>query len=273
MPITRTPIIDDDGTGTTGTPLDNAWKTEFYNQIDAALLGGGQVEFIDVSAGGNFVLGAAYSVHILNSGSANVITVTWTGGSGQMGERVFVTNRGSGVVKVPHATAPATNILNIATSAPTPIGFQGVGQWMRHSGVYWVLVTHEQGAWITAPYNAADFFAPGGSSFGVDAGDISSIGYHLRGNTMSFAALINTASVGGTATANLYVGYGQYGGFQTRKGFYAPAFCSDNGANKPAIVVSDVAANALRLLKLDFSAWATSVNNSQFSWSVVFEVV
>jgi len=34
MPITRTPIIDDDGTGTTGTVIDNAWKTELYNQID-----------------------------------------------------------------------------------------------------------------------------------------------------------------------------------------------------------------------------------------------
>lgn len=38
MPITRTPIIDDDGSGMTGTVLDNAWKQEFYNQIDAALL-------------------------------------------------------------------------------------------------------------------------------------------------------------------------------------------------------------------------------------------
>lgn len=37
MPITRTPIVDDDGTGTTGTVLDNAWKQELYGQIDAAL--------------------------------------------------------------------------------------------------------------------------------------------------------------------------------------------------------------------------------------------
>jgi hypothetical protein len=35
MPITRTPIIDDDGSGTTGTVLDNAWKQELYGQIDA----------------------------------------------------------------------------------------------------------------------------------------------------------------------------------------------------------------------------------------------
>lgn len=39
MAITRTPIIDDNGTGTTGTVIDNAWKQEFYGQIDAALAG------------------------------------------------------------------------------------------------------------------------------------------------------------------------------------------------------------------------------------------
>ena len=37
MAITRTPIHDDDGSGTTGTIIDNAWKQEFYDQIDAAL--------------------------------------------------------------------------------------------------------------------------------------------------------------------------------------------------------------------------------------------
>ena len=36
MPITRTPIIDDDGSGRTGTPIDNVWKQEFYDQIDAS---------------------------------------------------------------------------------------------------------------------------------------------------------------------------------------------------------------------------------------------
>jgi hypothetical protein len=39
MPVTivRTGMQDDDGTGTTGTVINNAWKTEFYNQIDQAL--------------------------------------------------------------------------------------------------------------------------------------------------------------------------------------------------------------------------------------------
>jgi hypothetical protein len=33
--ITRTSMTDDDGTGTTGTVFNAAWKTEFYDQIDA----------------------------------------------------------------------------------------------------------------------------------------------------------------------------------------------------------------------------------------------
>jgi hypothetical protein len=37
MPIIRTPIIDDSGSGQDGTVIDNAWKQELYNQIDAAI--------------------------------------------------------------------------------------------------------------------------------------------------------------------------------------------------------------------------------------------
>jgi hypothetical protein len=39
MAITRTPMIDDDGSGTTGTIFNNAWKQELYNQIDAIVQG------------------------------------------------------------------------------------------------------------------------------------------------------------------------------------------------------------------------------------------
>lgn len=45
--ITRTPIIDDDGTGTTGTVLDNAWKQELYDQIDGTV-GAASPPFVDL---------------------------------------------------------------------------------------------------------------------------------------------------------------------------------------------------------------------------------
>ena len=42
--IQRTPMIDDDGTGTTGTVINAAWKSELYDQIDAAIAAGGGVK-------------------------------------------------------------------------------------------------------------------------------------------------------------------------------------------------------------------------------------
>jgi hypothetical protein len=35
--ITRTALVDDDGTGTTGTIINNAWKQQLYDQIDDLL--------------------------------------------------------------------------------------------------------------------------------------------------------------------------------------------------------------------------------------------
>jgi hypothetical protein len=54
MPITRTPMVDDDGSGTTGTIVNNAWKQELYNQIDALGIVGGTWVDLTYSAG-NFV--------------------------------------------------------------------------------------------------------------------------------------------------------------------------------------------------------------------------
>lgn len=63
MAITRTPIIDDDGSGTTGTPLDNVWKQELYNQIDAADAAGAAAiggTWINIPyAAGNFTAGGS----------------------------------------------------------------------------------------------------------------------------------------------------------------------------------------------------------------------
>jgi hypothetical protein len=49
--ITRTNWIDDDGSGTTGTVINNAVKTDLYNQIDIALAKVAQL------AGGNTFTG------------------------------------------------------------------------------------------------------------------------------------------------------------------------------------------------------------------------
>jgi hypothetical protein len=60
MAISRTPMIDDDGSGTTGTIINNAWKQEFYNQIDA--LAGGTWSPVPFNAGDFFCDAGTWTV-------------------------------------------------------------------------------------------------------------------------------------------------------------------------------------------------------------------
>jgi hypothetical protein len=77
--ITRTAWIDDDGTGTSGTVINNAEKTTIYNQIDAALAQLAQL------AGGNTFTGAqnvtgSLGLNALTATYGTVIALTTTGG-------------------------------------------------------------------------------------------------------------------------------------------------------------------------------------------------
>jgi hypothetical protein len=56
--ITRTPIVDDDGTGTTGTILNNVWKQELYGQIDA-VVGTAPIALLRATAGQTAATGNA----------------------------------------------------------------------------------------------------------------------------------------------------------------------------------------------------------------------
>jgi hypothetical protein len=86
MAITRTAMIDDDGSGTTGTIINNAWKTEFYDQIDTALViagwpGGntGQIAFpatANLSGGANVLDDYEEGTYVPTDGSDAGLTFT-----------------------------------------------------------------------------------------------------------------------------------------------------------------------------------------------------
>jgi len=80
MAITRTPMIDDDGSGTTGTIINNAWKTELYNQIDGAI---GAIDVV-ASVPFNASMFGVYPSGAWTVTSGNVITLAYsrTGGTG-----------------------------------------------------------------------------------------------------------------------------------------------------------------------------------------------
>jgi hypothetical protein len=88
--ITRTAWIDDDGTGTTGTVINNAVKTDLYNQIDGALAKGAQL------TGGNAFTG--------NQTIDGVLVVTGLGA-----HQFAAAGVGANTVTIQNATAGAGN--------------------------------------------------------------------------------------------------------------------------------------------------------------------
>src|SRR5262245_21412071 len=178
MAITRTPIIDDDGSGTTGTVIDNAWKQEFYDQIDAV-------------AGGLTVVTSA-AVGTLNDwvipGRTSNTLVRWTGGSdsvvtgvanGIVGDRLTIINYSTVVLYFAHyATGSAANarFVNTTTSSYTPIAPGGTVTYVFADINAWLLVNHEQGAWIQPLFVATNFVANAGT-WTVEAGDVLNCRY------------------------------------------------------------------------------------------------
>jgi hypothetical protein len=90
MAISRTAWIDDDGTGTTGTVINNAEKTLLYDQIDAALAalvaaGGGGPWIVPPFSAANFTAapGMAWTVEAADVTSyayilqGKTLTVRW----------------------------------------------------------------------------------------------------------------------------------------------------------------------------------------------------
>jgi hypothetical protein len=77
MGITRTTMIDDDGSGTTGTILNNAWKQELYGQIDAAPLTTTYGTFVNIGS----VAGVNHNFNPANSADKIVWYVTAAAGA------------------------------------------------------------------------------------------------------------------------------------------------------------------------------------------------
>jgi hypothetical protein len=79
--ITRTAWIDDDGTGTTGTVINNAVKTDLYNQIDTAL-----AKVAQLTGGNNFNGNQVINAGALQLGQPpgffELIGVSWDGSGG-----------------------------------------------------------------------------------------------------------------------------------------------------------------------------------------------
>lgn len=227
MPIQRTAWQDDDGSGTTGTIINNAEKTLLYNQIDAALIdpaSNAPYKVVSSTATGtvnNWNPGLAGHTFIEWSGAAS-LTITGLAG-GVAGQHVIITNVtiGAYVIFCAHYNAGSTQkLVNVAGSGPTPIAAGGSAHYL-FDGSNWVLIAHEQGAWITPPFSAANFGASDGTTWTVDAGDVAAMKYRLSGKTLSVIVSISATSLSNIAS-QLFVYSAGYGGYSWASGVAIP---------------------------------------------------
>lgn len=220
--IGRTPIYDDSGGGKDGTALDNAWKQQFYDQIDAALAGVGTTADLAIISNAQTgtindwaPAGRTRHTWIEWAGTA-AITIGGIAG-GVAGDRVTFRNASptAAAMVFQHAAASASAAINRlnnrVTSAGTPVGLAGTITYV-HVGGGWVLSQHDQGAWLSAPFNAANFSGAGGMVWTVEAADRVDSRYRINGQALEYQVALGATTISGTAAGTLQINQAEFGG-------------------------------------------------------------
>jgi hypothetical protein len=203
---------------------------------------------------------------------SGLITITGFGG-GVAGQRITFKNAsGSSLalfVPFSASSLTASRFVNPVTSAPMPVG---PGGWIvyEYDGGNWFVVGYEQGAWITPAYNAAAFTG-NANNWTVDAGDVTTLRYCLRGRTLTVAFTLSTTSIA-VGNTELRILNSLYGGFTAASVIYAAlALGYVAGTISPAQIQTQP--GYLVLKKNDSTAWGTdAANASYFYGQITFDV-
>jgi len=239
--INRAPwnaLIDDSGNNLDGSLWDKAAiKSVLLDPIDVALAdvddGTTKDASQDTAIANNTAAINANTAAIANKGGATIVATTdtgtkndfvltgrtkdtvwlWSGNAdlvlngiaaGATGDRLTIKNQSNNSSRIflPYNAAgslAANRFYNMVTSAPTPIGFGGWATYVWNGG--WTPIDHEQGAPITSPFSAANFYGSGGA-WTVTAGQVSQLQYVLRGKTLKLLITIESTNL---VTAGQYL--------------------------------------------------------------------
>jgi hypothetical protein len=137
-------------------------------------------------------------------GSADV-SITGLANAGIQGQIVTIKNRVAQHMFLFHVwseSSTTARFYNAVQSGPTPLGLGGWAQFVWLGG--WIMIGHEQGAWITPPFNAADYVGGGTMTWTVAAGNVTQCGYRVSGNTLQWSMYLTNTTLSGTAAASVF---------------------------------------------------------------------
>lgn len=141
------------------------------------------------------------------AGVANNINVTGIAG-GVRGRIVWIKNiQGGSVLRVNLAhnsgsSVAANRLINFATGGDTPIMDGGAACYV-HDGTNWKMLFSDQGRWITPSFAAGEFTGSGSMTWTVDAGDVETDAYYIRGKMAFYLYSYRTTTIGGTPSTEL----------------------------------------------------------------------
>lgn len=279
MAITRTAWTDDDGSGTTGTVINNAVKTTLYDELDGrwsemTITSTGTQNNVSITTGG-------IECDVLRCNNASDLTITGIAkpaSPAKPGKKLLVMSVGAGAVYLPHQSASSTAANRIQGFITTGIGAPlapGVGVALLEydeTSDYWRLVVHEQGLGITPAFNAADFGASGGGTWTVGSGDITTMRLYVRGRMVTLMWYITTSQASGSP-ADLRIGNGQWGGYTVSKTTLTQAFGVHNGGGVSAAYAQAAAAGIIvSITRNDGAAWNSGGGDISTYGQITFEV-
>jgi hypothetical protein len=208
-------MIDDDGSGQTGTIINNAWKQELYDQVDGAIAA---IPAPPASSPSVLVVVLTSDVGTVNDWApaglptnANAV-ISWNGATpllvtgirgGVDGQQITIKNRGTSVISFEHSGTGSiiTNRCgNLISSGMTPVAAAGWISYVYFAGSGWRLTSHEQGAWITPAFNAADYTASTGTWI-VSSANVLQARYRIEGKALAWALYVWQTSISPGAQA------------------------------------------------------------------------
>lgn len=181
--VQRVPMVDDDGSGTTGTVLNNAWKSAFYDDIDVGLTG--VVQLTSLTGFQSIaVTPLTCGLRCMNASLLSIQNLP----TGFDGQTITIVAYGAGQVDLVDGTGQADGILtgfpgpaSLAPGGPSPFhNGRAILQWDSNI-LRWRLIHHEQGAWL--PYTPV--WGSTGTANTLGSGALTGA-YRLQGRTCQF---------------------------------------------------------------------------------------
>ncbi len=217
MSITRRTWTDDDGSGTTGTILDNAELQRVYDDVDArwsiySTTSTGTQNDFSITSGG-------VEADILRCNNVSDLTIQGIvapASPAKPGKRLTIVSVGVGNVYLAHENTGSTagyRLINMATTGNTPLVAAKGWAELVYDNIHgrWRLVAHEMGGSLTATFAAGNFTSSPGT-WTVESGDRNVSNWTLRGRMVEYVFQISDAAAASSPT-QLRIGNAEFGGF------------------------------------------------------------